>query len=47
MKRSRINQVIRETEELLARHQIFLPPLFWVDPRGMGGEGAGVPGNQR
>lgn len=46
MKRSRINQVIRETEELLARHQIFLP-LFWVDPRGMGGEGAGVPGNQR
>lgn len=32
MKRSRINQVIRETEELLARHQIFLPPFFGWTP---------------
>ena len=32
MKRSRINQVIRETEELLASHQIFLPPFFGWTP---------------
>mgnify|MGYP001032590894 CR=1 FL=1 len=32
MKRSRINQVIRETEELLAAHQIFLPPFFGWTP---------------
>ena len=32
MKRSRINQVIRETEELLGRHQIFLPPFFGWTP---------------
>lgn len=28
MKRSRINQIIRETETLLQKHQIMLPPFF-------------------